>query len=352
MLLDLVTEAEGADPRAAGEEACMLLGRPMLKLADLLALEAAIGLIGVIERRGIAGFPDLREEIAGALAGAIGWLDRLRLPAFIIPILEGNKGRLSSRDLKSWRARATALQRERNADVAPRRDDGRIRISMLGTIEIELPSGEKQRVQGARLRSVLGLMAANQMLDRPLTHREFCAIATGEESPEKARNIVYVKLHALREVLGDGAIITETDDAPRLDLRRVQVDLLEAHELLADVRAAMRERALLRATPALLRALELAHGEVPFPGLYEEFFEAAREDFENAVRSAAIGVARELMREGDLGPVEEILGRCFEAMPDDREIGELLCEALVMAGRRAEAERVRRRVAAEMASME
>lgn len=342
-MLDVAIDDPAADASTATDDLHWLLHRPFLGLSDLLILHVVLVLTDLIEQREGEMAPQLRTEIRERLEHALAWLEERRLGAYMLPLLSRHGARLTARELKRWRGSAAAIQRARSTQMDARSQDGRISIAMLGTIEIEMPGGEVQRIQGARLRAVLGLMVANQMMERPLTQREFCAIATGEEeSPERARNVVYVKLHALREILGDDAVITETDAAPRLNPNRIQVDLLDAHRLLGDVRSAMRERALLRACPALLRALELSQGEVPFPGLYEEFFEAAREDFENALRLSTIAVAKELLREGDALNAGEILRRCFEAIPADEEIGELLREALVLSGKRAEAERVKR----------
>ncbi len=314
----------------------------VLRTADILSLHAALT---ILEREQAAG--PLRTAILHALPAALEWLEERRLPAWMAGLLARGGALLPARDARSWRARLSAVVREREGELAALAGDGRIRVSMLGRITLELPDGETQRIQGARLRTVLGLMVANEMLDAPLTHREFCAIATGDDVPERARNVVYVKLHNLRELIGSDGVLTETDDAPRLNPERVQVDLLEAHRALGEVRSAMRDGALLRAFPALVRALDRTAGEVPFPGLYEDFFEAAREDFENALRLAAVDVAKGLLREDDPQRAEEALRRPFEMMPDDEEIGSLLREALTRRGKRTEAERIRLRAAAE-----
>jgi DNA-binding SARP family transcriptional activator len=330
------------DAAALGRE---LLAFPILRVTDLLRLHATIALLERLGSDAAAPAVKLRSAIHDALLRAVEWLAERRLPAYMHGLLDRHAAYYTAKELKGLRSRTAAMMRERRTELSAARGDGRIRISMLGTISIELPGMEAQRVQGARLRAVLGLMVANRMMERPLTGREFNAIATGEEIPERARNVVYVKLHSLREMLGEHAIVTETDKAPQLDDACVQVDLLDAHNLLAEAREAMREGALLRAYPALRRALELARGEVPFPGLYEEFFEAAREDFENALRNTAITVMRGLLREDDLQSAEEIARRTFDAIPDDEEIGEILCEALSRRGKRTEAERIRMRAA-------
>lgn len=345
-LLEVARAGGAADHERAATIARRILESPVIRIPDLLLIHASIRLL---ERIDAAGGHDLlsslRSIIHDALTRALEWLAERRLPAYMASFLDRYEGYYTAKELKGWRSKMGTIARERRAQMAAARGDGRIRISMLGTIAVEHPDGEAQRVQGARLRSVLGLMVANQMMGDSLSGREFYAIAADEETPEKARNVVYVKLHNLREMLGEQALITETDRAPRLNTTLVQVDLLVAHDLLDEARAAMREGALLRAYPAMLQALELTHGEVPFPGLYEEFFEAAREDFENQLRDTAITVMRGLLREDDLQSAEEIARRTFDAIPDDEEIGEILCEALTRRGKRTEAERVRRRVA-------
>lgn len=332
---------DGTDATARGERTATA-SRTILRTADILSLHAALAML---EREPSA--ETLRAAILDALPGALEWLEARRLPAWMAGLLARGGALLPAREARSWRARSAAVAREREGELTTLRGDGRIRVSMLGRIALELPDGETQKIQGARLRAVLGLMVANEMLDAPLSHREFCAIATGDDVPERARNVVYVKLHNLRELIGSDGVITETDDAPRLNPERVQVDLLEAHRALGEVRSAMRDGALLRAFPALIRALDHTAAEVPFPGLYEDFFEAAREDFENALRLAAISVARGLLREDDPQRAEEALRRPFEMMPDDEEIGSLLREALTRRGKRTEAERIRLRAAAE-----
>jgi hypothetical protein len=111
----------------------------------------------------------------------------------------------------------------------------------------------------------------------------------------------------------------------------------------------MRRRSLARAQQAALRALDIARGEVPFPTLYEEFFEAMREEIENRLRSTIIDLSRLLLRESDATGAGELLERAFTIMPDDEEVAELYCQALESLGRRAEAERVRWKAAAEAA---
>lgn len=322
-----------------------LLGKPVLRLLDILRLHLALALAA---RTDGSSDPALKRRLVEALGRALEWLAERRLAAYMTPLLDRADGYLTVRQIRAWRTRAATIQRQRDAQRGSSSKDDRIKITMFGTIEVLMPEGEAQRITGARIKTVLGLIVAASIADRPLSHREFCSIATGEEDHERARNTVYVRLHALRELLGADAIITEAEEAPRLHLKRVYVDLLDAYESLRDARDAAGEGALMRAVPALLKALALSRGEVAFPGLYEEFFEAAREDFENLLRNTLLRVSSDLLREGDAENAERILRRGFEAMADDEEIAELFRDALTRRGRRAEAERVLR-ASAEMA---
>ncbi|MEP7219981.1 MAG: tetratricopeptide repeat protein [Bacteroidota bacterium] len=175
-----------------------------------------------------------------------------------------------------------------------------------------------------------------------VTFQEFILLAGEDEDPELARKKRNMGVVRLREVMGADAVLTD-GRTPRLNLALVEVDLLQADELVKRSLAAAREGAWVRAQPLLLEALQMTRGEVPFPTLYEGFFEAAREDFDFRLRSAVLDIARGLLREGDTGGAEEILRRAFDAMPDDQEIAELLRDALISRGNRVEAERIRLR---------
>jgi DNA-binding SARP family transcriptional activator len=214
---------------------------------------------------------------------------------------------------------------------------------MFGQVEALPPGGESIPIRGGRLRTVLGLLVADRMLRKPLGHREFCYIAAGSDDdldPENARKTMNNAIFRLRELLGDDAISTE-GETPQLNPACIEVDLLVAYELLGQAERDARDDALMRAVPALRRALELSHGEVPFPALYEDFFEALREDFENRLRSAAIDVAARLLRAGDAAGAEDLLRPALDAIPEDEELVEMLYEALTKLGRRAEAARLK-----------
>lgn len=338
LLLHLLTET--ACSNSLLDVARRLLARPLLRIEDLTLLNTLLHLLGWKAEKKVmeALQPDLRRVITQGLT----WLQSQRIAAYMPPLIAVAEKIFPAKEVKTWRGKYAAIQRERDVQLRAMKGDGRITITMVGTITVQLPGEEPKKITGARARTVLGLMVAAQLADRPLTHRDFCAIATGEEDPDRARNVVYVRLHDLRELLGPDAIITEPELAPRLNPATVRVDLLEAHQHLLHAKQSLRGGGLLRSVPALLHAQELLRGEVPFPGLYEEMFEAAREEIETMMRDVTLRTARALLREGDTENATRLLNNILEAMPEDEEISELLQQGLSQRGKRTEAERVKR----------
>ncbi len=314
------------------------LRRAPMRKDDLVALHAILTLIDL----GSGFRPELASELESerrtALVRALEWLAAHGLVAYMRPFVERYEGLLPKKEATSWRSRMQSLTRERARRLG-NPTGRRVKVSMLGTITVERPDGETRNL-GSRLRTLLGLMVADTMLENPLSHREFIRIAAGEEAEqEHARKTMNTGVLRLREAMGQDAILTD-GETPRLNPEVLTVDLLKADEALKEAAAALRDRTLLRAYPAVLRALEITAGEVPFPTLYDELFEAAREEFEIRLRDAVIDVSRELLHEGDAESAREILRRSFDSMPDDEEIAELLRDTLAAMGRHVEAERV------------
>jgi DNA-binding SARP family transcriptional activator len=339
-LLGLALGSAGADPDAARREAEGVLKGPTLRLAELVAVGAVVALAEECGR-GSAGEPfvaSLGAEIAGRVGEMLGWLEERELFAYMGPMIARYGGYLSDGEAGGWRERAAAIERRQASSARP--SDERIAISMLGAITIRRPGGEAERLRGGRSCALLGLLIADEMLEKPLAHREFCIIATGnEEEPERARKSLNKAVQRLREAIGHDAILTD-GETPRLNRALVQVDLLDAHRLVAEASAAARADLLMRAVPPLRCALDLAR-DVPFPSLYEDFFEAAREDFELRLRTAVIEVAGALLREGDPGGAEELLAAATGSMPGDDELAGMLRRSLVALGRNTDAERIR-----------
>jgi hypothetical protein len=283
-----------------------------------------------------------------AFVHGLEWLAEHSLPGAMQPLVSHYDWVLDEGERAAWRKRIAAIE-EQLPGLSPKNSGNRqLRISMLGTIGTHFPDGTMNPMRGARLRTLLGLLVLDQMVEKPFSYREFCRLAaSGEENPDKARKVMNMGVLRLREAIGPDAILTDTE-SPRLNIDYARVDLLEAHRLLGEAVDAAREGAMMRAVGAMIEALDSAAGQVPFPGLYEDVFEAAREDFENRLRSGIIEVSSSVLREGDAISAEAILRRGFEAMPDDEELADLLRQTLVRLGKRVEAERVRMRVEEEL----
>ena len=347
MALASLRDAEVVGDRDAIFSAALtLLARPILRLFDLVTVRTVLLLLERLkEDPANAGhIADRYEDHREAVLRALAWLAERRLPAVAGPLLTTCASWLTKADIAAWRPRITAMERERSV-AGPAAKEEMIRVTMFGTITIQLPGQQPARLRGAQLCTLLGLMTADHLLARPLSHREFTSIAIGlERDPDKLRKSINFAVFRLRESLGSDAVDT-SGETPLLRLDLVSVDLIDAHRHLRTAVDSTRDGALLRAVPELIQALAISRGEVPFPTLYDEFFESAREDFENELRKAVVRLSRALLREEDAESAEELLERGFEAMPDDEEIAELLREALRKLGKRTEATRVGLKVA-------
>lgn len=343
---------EPADPASLADDIGRILGRPMIRLYDIAVMN---GVVTVLEELGrqrdlpgrhpeFAGrMPELRAAVRECLEARLAWLEERGLDGFMIPLLEAHREYLPAEEMKRWSLSAAAIAAVRQEQLRSERPVHRkVRVSMIGTIQVAPAGGEMTPLRGVRIRTLLGLMVADQMIGTSLTPQEFVLLAGEDEDPELARKKRNMGVVRLREIMGADTILTD-GRTPRLNLDLVEVDLLRADELAKRSFAAAREGAWVRAQPLLLEALELSRGEVPFPTLYEGFFEAARDDFEYRLRSAVLDVARGLLREGDTGGAEDILRHAFAAMADDEEVAELFRDALVARGKRVEAERIRLR---------
>jgi DNA-binding SARP family transcriptional activator len=337
--------APGAlQPVATDSEIIEMLKEPIVRTEQLLALRAAEARI----RSGSGAFEPEREPISDAVRGALDWLSERRLDALMASFSNAFQDYLPPKQREAYRKRAAQVAAEREAEEGARRGDGRLMVTMLGKIEVQVAGSDAEPLQprGARQKSFLGAMVACEMLAKPLERDEFLEAAGIEnDDPKLARDAVNSALYRLREVVGRDAI-RMAGEIPRLNLDLVRVDLIDAHNLFREAAGAVRHGALARAGLSTLKALDITRGDVPFPALYKSLFEAMREDFENLSRTTIIDVARRLLRESDAASAVQLLERAFAIMPDDEDIAALYPEALEAAGNRVEAERVRRRAEA------
>jgi len=324
----------------------LLLDQQTLRINDLLSVRACLDLYRTLQRRGPLP-PMAHATLHSALIRTLGWLAERRLPVVIEAFLHDAESLLEAKEITTWRRRAAAIGAERAAERSSMVVDAGARLSMLGQIRVQPSDGSAPlHPHGARQKAFLGALVASEMLARPLERTEFLgAVGIDSDDPKRAWDAVNSALYRLREILGRNCILPATgDEAPRLNRAVIAVDLLDADALLREADEDVRRGAIGRAGVAVRGALEITRGDVPFPSLYNSFFEALREDFENRLRLTVLLVARRLLRELDAAGAEEVLEHAFAITPDDEEIAELYRESLELQGRRAEAERVRRKL--------
>lgn len=333
----LANPAQPHNRAAILEGLCQLLRKPITRLYDLLAITSSARLAQQLA-------PDdttIQQAVAGGIQSALAWLCQHQLVKFARPLFDQLGHLLPANQHPAIQKQI--LQIEKQMESVRNNDARRLKISMIGKIAVEGEDGGMTPLRGGRIKLVLALMVADLMIDRRLTHREFVQLAGGDEDGddmELARKKRNMTIARLREAIGTDAIITG-GETPVLNLERVEVDLLQADALLRRTIAALRQRLLVQAYPLLRQVLEVAHGDVPFPSLYDSFFEAVREDFEFRLRSAIVAVGRGLLAEGDAAAAESVLRRGYAAMPEDEEIGDFLREALIAQGKHVEAERLK-----------
>ena len=203
-----------------------------------------------------------------------------------------------------------------NHDGAP---TSTVRLSMFGIISAAVPPEDYTPIRGVRIRTLLGLMVADQMIASSLNADEFLSIAGGRERRHRActeekRIWLFVRL---REIVGHDTVLTD-GPTPQLNLDIVSVDILEVDGLIRRAQTAAHQQAFVRALPLIHEALELYNGDVAFPTLYEDFFEAARSDFEYRLRQSILEIGRGVLMMGDATGAEPLLRKAFELLAGRR----------------------------------
>lgn len=322
------------------EMARELLHRPILRIYDLADRYSFLSIAQQAERE---GKPWAATKAAEALRqmgirSLVEWFVEHGIHTPIEPLLDRYGRHLPKEEAARWlrAGRAMAKNAEGNQPTATPPEPA-LRVGMFGKITTQ-PRGAAQpnRLRGARNQALLGLLVADAMLREPLERIDFCRLATNDsEDPDRARRSMNVAVLRLREAIGTEMILTD-GDTPRLNRELCHVDILEAYAALRQARQALREGGVADALRNIQQMLALWRGQVPFPGLYDEFFESLREEFESRARSTAVAVAKRLLNEDDPTGAEQLLQQTFSILPEDEEVGNLLQSALLRQGKLAD----------------
>ena len=346
---DILTKAvqHGGDREVLASNARERLNIEICSLRTLLHIRLVIALIESIDEKipafNFAGL--MRDNIALALKKVLTWTEQHSIPGFMKPFLPLAHTYLPQKEAAQWEKSIARLQGE-VAHLQTLREDhttssNRTIISMVEHISIQRPGSYPETVQGARVRHVLGMMVANAMMPYPMSYADFREIAIGDKD-NNTGSYLRTLVGRIRKLIGKESVITDGATPPRLNLSLVEVDLLQISDMLKQARQARDSGYPRKTREAILRVLTTLQSAPIYPGLYNEFFEAARLEFDRRVRDEVIGSARLLYGEDDLEGVAEILRPAFRNTPYDDEITELLIEVLNRSGYHTEAISIRK----------
>lgn len=317
-----------------------IYNKPILRVHDVLIICATnLLLISVAQRYGSTLVASLYESISQNLNSGLKWMKDREISAFIAPFLN------SCRDIIELNV-LNQLDQNLNEKEAKVLSDEMvdnhkfIQLTVLGEITVQKAGEEPVPLRGARNRTLLALLVAVQTMRRPPSTEEFYELASGVKGDVSyAQHMTRNAMSRLKGIIGQNSILRRSG-LPRLNMEIVQVDILEIQQKLQHAMKLLTEGGLFQAYDITKEVLLSIGTKVPYPTQYEQFFEIAREDFENSLRKVVLAVARLLMEEGDSDNAEKILQCGIEVLPQDEELIERLAEVLVTLNRSAEAERL------------
>ena len=234
---------------------------------------------------------------------------------------------VEEREITGWSAGLRRLyglrameREEARASAAPQS----VAITMIGSIAVARDGGAPAKVRGARVKTLLGVMTAVAMRGGRLEREEFEQIAVGgHDDPDRARRTMHQAVLRLRELIGHEAV-RSGEEGPRFDDDLVEVDLLRMERLIDEAARSERSEKVAGARTAMLEALRIHGGRLPFPDLFDLYFEEARERIEARLRRTALAVAERLRKEGDHAAAASLLEETLRCMPGDEEISALV----------------------------
>jgi len=287
----------------------------------------------------------LKHEIRHKIFRTMNWLIESKRIVFARIFPTHFHQYFEANEIAEWTARIEDELLEQHKRLRPEmfNNYSRLSVSMIGKIGFATEDQrELQTIKGNRLKTLLGLMALDKILPKPLRRTEFLDIAAGEEGEiETKRNTVKVAVYQLRKLLGQDAII-QGKEKPELNLKKVSVDAIEVWDTLIKIENDIERNDLKSARNSALHVLRTYNGDVLFPTLYDNIFEKAREEFENRLRNVLLRVGEFHIRENDMEYAERILSEANAQLPGDEEINNLLTDVLNVQNKKIDAVRAKR----------
>lgn len=317
----------------AADELSGIFGIHPASSTALLQIRIAIRFAEEIAARsGDTGFlRTLQPHIRKALRNGITWCAEKNIAGFAAPLLELSRNYNTEREHRKLAAQINSLEDTSGvlSDLqqlfGKRPGDNRTILRLIGTIELQKPGEPEERILGPRIRQTAGLIAACHLMQTPLSNTEFRQIMTGlAPDSDKFNSSARTILWRVRSLLGTETIVSGTDDPPHFDEEHISVDILEIAHRLEQCEAAVRRDQSHKAREAIAEALTIV-GEGPaYPSLYDDFFEAARLDFQFRLRETLLSVVDMLRRLEDYDEAIRILQLARTSLPADEMLTEQL----------------------------
>lgn len=313
--------------------------KPIFLNKDFIDKILLLKLMGIWEkkkRNNVNYFTDKLKEICIQITE---W----SLKSGILPVIENvitNFSHFFDKDnLKFYKSKVIAFNKERNVQIKIEdTSSDKLKICLFGTISVTHPKKETHKLRGERIRYCIGGIVANHLMKFKLELDEFNSIVTGEDIPELGKTAMRTVRHRLRELLGDEPLILTDGEPMRFNLEIADVDIIDAFNYLKNAKKDLKNNKLNNAANNLIKVYNLIDGGVSFPGLYSNFFESLREDWENSLREITNNVCKSLLEEQDFIHAEAILEQAVKTLIGDEELSFLYEQTLIKQSKSAEAE--------------
>lgn len=218
-----------------------------------------------------------------------------------------------------------------------------VRLNVLGAASVTLADGRPVPAYSTQPRRLAVLMYLTLARPRGLHAREsLIAMLWPEHDETQGRRALRNALHALRQGLGDGVVITAGHGSVGIDPDRIECDL---YELESDIAAGRLEQALARYEGELLQGF-LVGGAPGFEGWLSE--QRRRIDVEMA--AAALALGKSCRERGDMAGAVRTARRALSIAPDSERALRSLVEYLDESGERPAALRAYADFAARLRS--
>jgi len=204
-----------------------------------------------------------------------------------------------------------------------------VHIGLLGELEVLDDEGNEVAVAGAKLRSLLAVLALH--VGRVVSAEHLVEALWGDDPPAAVRNGLQGLASKLRRALGSSDLVVMRGDGYALDLPPEAIDVGRFEQLAAEGRAMVSARELGRAVELLAEADAVWRGDPVADFAYEDFASAAitrLSEFRLAILEERLDLV--------IVQLEELVA----THPLRERLRGLLMLALYRAGRQAEALRI------------